>query len=29
MVNKKLGRLTDEEYNMILKRVIDLLANKA
>jgi len=29
MVNKKLGRLTAEEYNMILKRVIDLLANKS
>lgn len=29
MVKKKLGRLAAEEYNIILQRVIDLLANKA
>jgi mRNA interferase MazF len=29
MVNKKLGRLVEEEYITIIQRVIDLLANKA
>lgn len=29
MVNKKLGRLAEEDYIIIIRRVIDLLANKA